>query len=155
MSVCQQKNQWSCSHHIEETVRHVYRGLAYASTCKLWRKTWDENATFSPEEDFTTGKIPFFAFLSARFLSVPRKTYLRLDDGEPHTASNRRNLSIDDNFSCFLSRTNYILLSFFKKVNLVKMKFTAAATALFLASASAFAPRNAAVTKAPSTAMNA
>ena len=43
-------------------VRHVYGGLSYASTWKLWRKTWDENATFSPEEDFTTGKIPFFAF---------------------------------------------------------------------------------------------
>ncbi len=35
------------------------------------------------------------------------------------------------------------------------MKFTAAATALFLASASAFAPRNAVVNKASPTAMNA
>lgn len=65
------------------------------------------------------------------------------------------NLSIDDNFSRFLSHTDLPLLSFFKNINLVKMKFTAAATALFLASASAFAPRNAGVTKAPSTAMNA
>jgi len=52
---------------------------------------------------------------------------------------------------------NHILTKFLPKKP-SKMKFTAAATALFLASASAFAPRNAVVNKvaAPSSsAMNA